>query len=727
MRKVYRNLVMVVLALTASNTVSGQTIFDPVLDPTAQIKQTVDNGQTWESAYMWYPGQLAAYRQQWLREQSKNRCVNVGYPGKFNAPAEVTYFKQTCSLKQPTEIHWQAALSQAVTVTLDGKEVSGNGTLSIPKGKHTLLFKVTTHQQLPALIVEGLPQEGWLAGLNESQWAPVESDARFNQPNLSPNRRINQQVTVGAKQLIPIKNATVSNGIALNKNGTVLIDFFHNEVGVVELTAEGTGKLHFIVGESTEEVFNEDTKLFEQRPIPDVELASGTQSILLPERALRYLKVSATQQAHIKEVKFHTFMWPVQFDFAFDSSDKLLNDMVNAGIATLHTSLHDFNLDGIRRDFLPWSMDEVISMIGLNVTFSDRMVARNNISIALMPANPQISDWGIVDYPLHALIGLKLDYLRYGDLTTVEMYRDRIFGQLDFYAQQQDERGFISAAKPSSGFIPGWSRDNGPDDYGIAAYPQMMLYENFRIGAFFADKLKDRARAKDYRQRAEKLKDNIMQHFWDESKYAFINGYRTDGSKDERISHHAQYWSVLTDLYPAAHYNELFDKVIPSIPNYKGNISYEKGYEAFAYFKAGRTADFRNLLNEVWGDWLQQGYTRFPENFSVYGDVAKQLTFYNRPYGLSLCHGANGVPPIALAVYGIFGFSQSDSKPNQYTLAPNLMDLSYAQGRFPVKEGIISLRVTPDKIEVEIPAGCEVKVQTATGVTVLKRAGKYSL
>ena len=37
--------------------------------------------------YMWYPGQLAAFYQQQCARTSKERCVNVGYPGKFFAKA----------------------------------------------------------------------------------------------------------------------------------------------------------------------------------------------------------------------------------------------------------------------------------------------------------------------------------------------------------------------------------------------------------------------------------------------------------------------------------------------------------------------------------------------------------------------------------------------------------------------------------------------------------------
>ena len=724
-----RNIIISVLAgLLAMPVLAQQKIYDPVLDPEVRVIP-LEKQEVWENtSYMWYPGQLAAYRQQWLREQSQSRCMDVGYVGKFNPMQEVTWFKTNVNVKEVTTLTFASAGAENVEVTDNGKPFSGE----LSKGKHELVFKVNTKNQLPALIVNHHGNASWKASLDGKNWMPVETDARYNQPGVSPNNRINELAVINPKNIIPIKNYGVGqsiNGISLGKNGAVIYDFWYDEVGTIVIDASSTGKLHFTVGESVEEVMNEVTKKFEQRPIEDVQLTGERQTISLPERALRYVKVSATEPMTIYGVKFEAKMWPVkEMLMTFESSDQGLNDLFNAGVATLHTSMHDFNLDGIKRDFLPWSMDAVASMLGMNLLMGDRQVARNNISIALMPPSPQQSDWGIVDYPLHALIALKQDYLRYGDLTTFEMFRDRIFQQMDFYIQVQDENGFIHASKPSSGFIPGWSRDNGPDDYGVACYPQIMLYENFRIAAYFCRLLKDNARAKEYTRRADQLEKNILNHFWDTEQKAFVNGYREDGSLDKRISHHAQYWAVLADIYPERLYDYLYETVIPSIPRYKDNISYEKGYEALAYIKAGRTKEFLQLLDEVWGDWLRQGYSRFPENFMVNEDVTKQLMFYGRSFGLSLCHGANGAPPVVLAAYGIFGFSQNDQKPNEYILSPNLLNLDWAKGRIPVKEGFIHISLTKNGTsEIEIPVGCQLTINYGGKTQVFKKAGKHRL
>lgn len=627
--------------------------------------------------YIWYPGQLAAYLQRQQLERSKARCVNVGYPGKFNRAAKETWFRK-------------------------GKEVK----------------RVAAEGHLPACYVDD--PKGWEVSLDGKHWNIPETDSRYSRQDLRPDAEHEQTVAISPHSLIPLRNVT---GTHLRHNACLLVDFYELEVGSVELTATGDAQLRFQVGETPEEALNTDEKLFEQRPI-EAYMVKGNQKIQLPERALRYVAVYCDGDAELSDIVFRAKLWPVKQLFTFHCSDSLLNTLFNVGVKTLHTSMHNFYLDGVKRDYLPWAMDGIVSQLAGDYLFGDRQMARNSISIALMPTDPSVRDWGIVDYPLHALIGLKHDYLRYGDLSTVRMFRDRIHQQLAFYEQQQDERGFIVARRPSSGYIPGWSRNQGPSDYGVAAYGQMMLYENFRIAAYFARLLGDRKLAKHYNQRASTLADSITKHFWDSERHAFINGYYKNGKPDTRLSHHAQYWAVLTGLYPKEYIGELYSEVLPGMDYYRKNISYEKGYEALAYIRTGHTQEYGDLLNEVWGGWLAEDQVRFPENFSIGAPFAQQLSFYSRPYGLSLCHGANGVPPVLFVLHGILGFSQSDVRPNEYTLSPNLLNLSHATGSIPVKEGFIRVSLQRDGTStVEIPAGCTVIYKNKR----FSKAGKYTL
>jgi len=717
--------------LNLSHASAQNTPFDPLLDPGCnKVSKAVV--EEWNSNYIWYPGLLSAHLQKIQKKKSEMRCVNVGYPGKFMKATSQTFFRKEVKLTQQTQIQWNT--TGEAKVTIDGQDqAKGLNSITLQPGKHTLLFDITNHDKLPALIIKGKGVEeikGWQVSLDNNYWNIPETDVRYNKPSVSPDEDQDITVSISPDNYVLLRNSRNNNGkLQIGENGSLMVDFRHLEVGNVIVEVTGSGKLSFTVGESPEETLNENTKYFEQFPIAPYTLTGKTQEIVLPERALRYMKISSDRPCTISSIRFEAKMWPVEFLMQFESDNKAINDLFNAGVATLHTSMHNFYLDGVKRDYLPWAMDAIVSSLGGDYVFGDRQVSRSGISIALMPPNPQASDWGIVDYPLHALVGIKQDYMRFGDLSTTLMFKDRIIQQMSLYESVQDVNGFFKGEPPTTGFIPGWSRKMGPEDYGIATYGQMMLYQNFKIGAYLAKLWRDNALAKRYEDRANKLGESIITHFWDNEKKAFINGYRQNGDKDDRVSHHAQYWGVLTGLYPEEHYDHLYDYELPSIPFYKGYISYEKGYECLAYIKAGRIKDMFTLLNEVWGDWLRQGNTRFPENFSLGAPLQEQLVFYERPYGLSLCHGANGVPPIVAVLHGIYGFYQSDENITEYTLKPNLMDMNWAKGRIPVKEGFIQLELNKTGIStVEIPDNCIVKLFSGQSEKplIIKKAGKYN-
>ena len=318
--------ILVYLSLCASAyTIQAQNIqYDPLLDPAVEIPDTpVRNGN---GEYIWYPGQLSAHLQQKRLKESEKRCMNVGYPGKFYAPVYHTSFRKEVILPTETPIEW----------TSTGKvKVSVNG-------------KVST--------------DNWKASMDGTEWNIAETSPVFGTAGRMPLDDPETEVTIHPVSILPIRNATVENQkIKIQKNGYILVDFFHIEVGKVSFIAKGEGKLTAFVGESPEEALNENIKLFEQYPIESYSLTEGEQQIILPERAVRYLKIFSDKECEISDVKFKAKIWPVDFLMSFECNDERMNNIWNASVASLHTSTHGFYLDGIKRDYLPWSMDAVLS------------------------------------------------------------------------------------------------------------------------------------------------------------------------------------------------------------------------------------------------------------------------------------------------------------------------------------------------------------------------------
>ena len=709
--------------------------FDPSLAPNVTIVSR-QSQEEWNSRYMWYPGQLAAFYQQQCARISKERCVNVGYPGKFFAKNNHVWFRKEVRLKKESSLCWEGPSDIVLYINGVKQSVSGKQVI-LPVGRSSLLFEVTTDDSLPCIILKGAGLENpdeWQVSMDKEHWTIPESAVMYNKPGVLPDAPQDMTARIKPSQILPMRNAEMQgkDGISIGKNGYVLIDFFHLEIGTLTFQAKGKGTITVRVGETPEEALERDDKKLEQYPLAPVTLSEEGGTITLPERALRYVSLECDKGAEITSLRFDASLWPVEHQMQFETDDDYVNNLFKMSSATLHTSMHRFYLDGVKRDFLPWSMDALVSTLAGDYLFGDQQVSKNGISIALMPLDPQKSDIGIPDYPLHALFGLKQNYLRFGDLATSLQYKDRIIQLLDFYASIVDENGFVHGnyGDRQFGYTPGWSTYNGPVRKGVAAYAQIMLYYNYVTGAYFADLWKESELADRYRKLARNLKKKIFEHFWDDDRKVFINGTMNDNvTVDKRISHHAQYWGILADIFPKEHYDNLFENVLPNLPNYYEVVSYEKGYEFLAYAKAGRIKELWDHIYGVFGDWMDQGHTRFPENFMMNASRARQLVFYNRPYGLSLCHGANGVPVVVGALNGLIGFSQSSMKTNEYTIKPELLHLKWIHSRIPVKEGYIVLKLNAEgESTIDIPAGCTVRIIKKTGKKplVLRKQGGYS-
>lgn len=731
-----KRLKLLGIFITASLCCYAQTKeFDPSLDPNVTIVSR-QSQEEWNSRYMWYPGQLAAFYQQQCARISKERCVNVGYPGKFFAKNNHAWFRKEVRLKKESSLCWEGPSDIILYINGVKQSVSGKQVI-LPVGRSSLLFEVTTDDSLPCIILKGAGLENpdeWQVSMDKEHWTIPESAVMYNKPGVLPDAPQDMTARIKPSQILPMRNAEMQgkDGISIGKNGYVLIDFFHLEIGTLTFQAKGKGTITVRVGETPEEALERDDKKLEQYPLAPVTLSEEGGTITLPERALRYVSLECDKGAEITSLRFDASLWPVEHQMQFETDDDYVNNLFKMSSATLHTSMHRFYLDGVKRDFLPWSMDALVSTLAGDYLFGDQQVSKNGISIALMPLNPQKSDIGIPDYPLHALFGLKQNYLRFGDLATSLQYKDRIIQLLDFYASIVDENGFVHGnyGDRQFGYTPGWSTYNGPVRKGVAAYAQIMLYYNYVTGAYFADLWKESALADRYRKLARNLKKKIFEHFWDDDRKVFINGTMNDNvTVDKRISHHAQYWGILADIFPEEHYDNLFENILPNLPNYYEVVSYEKGYEFLAYAKAGRIKELWDHIYGVFGDWMDQGHTRFPENFMMNASRARQLVFYNRPYGLSLCHGANGVPVVVGALNGLIGFSQSSMKTNEYTIKPELLHLKWIHSRIPVKEGYIVLKLNAEgESTIDIPAGCTVRIIKKIGKKplVLREQGGYS-
>src|SRR4051812_13135001 len=172
--------------------------------------------------------------------------------------------------------------------------------------------------------------------------------------------------------------------------------------------------------------------------------------------------MSVSGEAQVQDVRFDASLWPAEEKGSFESSDQDLNSIWKTAVATLRSNMHDFYLDGIRRDGLLWH-DGPLTLEAYERVFFDADLSRQTLIGETLPENPTIRDVGIIDAPMYDLIGFETEYMVRGDASFSRMFRDRIVDIVRFYESLRNDQGFVNAAHVEPyGFFPDWWRPRKP-------------------------------------------------------------------------------------------------------------------------------------------------------------------------------------------------------------------------------------------------------------------------
>lgn len=637
------------------------------------------------------------------------RCVDVGYPGAFRQAETITYFRRRAVLESGTSIRWSAP-SGRVRLILNGD--TADITLRkavLPAGATEIVAVVDFTASLPCFILDGASLttgSQWEASLDRVSWVEAEADPALADPTSLPDSRRECRVDISPARVVTAYRTSVAgNAISVEPGGDFVVDFWHDELGALAWEASGSGALSVVVGESLEEVRNLDPRHFEQRSLPVISLTDRRTTVVLPERCVRYARFRASATCEIRNLRLEASVWPVKYRGRFESSDPKLNAIWSAAAATMHANMHDFYLDGIRRDALPWH-DGLLVLEAGECVFLDAEIARHSILVQTLPAKASLHDMGLMDAQLYLLAAFESEYLARGDVAFSRRHRDRIEDVLGLFLSLQDSRGFVNGRDVEPyGFFPDWSatKDSGPDPHGTPAYAQMLLMRAFEIGRAFGVRWGAAALADRYGSAARKLRQSIREHFWEPSEGAFINGLDRDGAPDRRFTSFAQVNGVLFDLAAPSEWDSMFSRVLENPARRARNFSVSQPWEFLAYAKAGRVRESVARLRSAWGGSLDRGYSRFPEDIRVGDTPEQQLVFYGRPFGNSLCHAWAGAAPVLGLVRGVLGIWPTEGGHQRCRIAPRLGGLEWARGSVPVPSGDIRVEIDSRGARVDLP------------------------
>jgi hypothetical protein len=184
------------------------------------------------------------------------------------------------------------------------------------------------------------------------------------------------------------------------KNNVRLYDFGVILLGRVVISVAGGSAPRLNVGESLAEALSEVTEHCEQST-EVVQGEEGTTWESVHLLAFRFVCVEL-QEEQLVEVSCRAQYHPVQYRGAFCASDHILSKVWMNAAYTARLCMHDFLIDGIKRDRLPWAGDLCVSLLANAYTFCDGDIVRRQ-SLAVLGRlfiTAQGNITGIVDYSL---------------------------------------------------------------------------------------------------------------------------------------------------------------------------------------------------------------------------------------------------------------------------------------------------------------------------------------
>ncbi len=685
-------------------------IFDPILDNRLQ-RLSKEEQAHWDASWIWYPGQRASHLQSQGLRKALDRCRYVGYPGNFRHPEYHAFFRKRAVVAAKTTIQWQC-LSGRTRVAVNGYDIDlTTREYTLEPGEVEILVSIDFSESLPCFIMQGAAfntDDSWETSLDRKNWQKAECFPAITSPGRSPMAASESVLRVPIQEVIACSNASVQNNmVTFDGPGEVIVDFWYYELGQITLEAKGSTTLQVFAGQSISEVKNEDLVHFEQKPFEPIISPNG--SYTLPEACVRFVRIKADGPCTITQLCFDASVTEVEYKGGFECSDERLNEIWLASAATVHTCMHDFFLDAIYRDALPWGMDGCGAIAASDCVFYDRVTARQQILSQTLPQNADKDDLGSVylDFAMYSVLGFEYDYMVTGDKAFIARYCDRIEEIVDIYQSFQNARGYISGVEAGGrNFFPDWAALSLPIDLqGTPAYAQMLLMHIIEFAAQAAQLAGKAKKAEVYAKSAAQLRSSIREDFWDVKKRAFINGYDRSGKKDEGLSMYAQVFGILFDLCTGEEAGGMIEHVVNNHEYRAKNVSLSQAWELQAYAKAGKMDLMLSYIKRVWGYNLDLGYNRILEDIDITDGPIEALEFYGRKFGLSHCHAVLGAGPVIAMARGVLGVQPSEPGYAHTVIAPQLGSLKWAKGAVPTPQGCISVDLNENTGRVSLPSG----------------------
>lgn len=680
-------------AQSKAHELSKFAIIDPAYSSGELLPESAinDKGTNW----IYGASELECWRLQLLQQQKDSAELNVGYPGVFHKSYTAGSFRLRLTDPLRTESISFRAVGQGklyINDLLIGsfQDSDSGHTINLKKSiKINLIqFDIDTRDEPIALLIDIRELS---TSLDRWEWKPKNGDwepAFHFPPNFLklPPHKLEDPTIV-------LKPESVKDN---------LYDFGRELYGYLMISSNDRPEI--TVGESEKEALDVNNKVREQSA-ELVNISAGVWKSKYP-LAFRYLFIENRQ---ISDIACHAIYSPASYKGAFACSDSALTQIWMNSAYTLRLCMHDFFLDGIKRDRLPWAGDLAMSLLVNASTFSEKEPVRRSL-VALGRAGIKEKDInGIIDYSLWWIISQDLYQLYYEDPLHLTREWSRIKETLIDLSARCDSDGFLIPAKDNWLFID-WV------DQEKWTALQILWWWAQNSGAKLAQRAGDIITADQWMNSAGRLKTNLLKAAWSAEDQIWL-------SKNDTVSEttrHPNFLAVVSGMTTSDHYAGI-KKLLENSSVKPAGTPYMAGFEVMALAQIGNTDYMLNHVNDYWGGMLKMGASTFWEAYDPNETYEEQYSFYGRPYGKSLCH-AWSAGPAAFLPSGLFGLKPTADGWKRFTLDPNTGNLEWSSVCVPTKYGNITVDIENNEIQISIPEGTilEWKGKEIKGGRILK-------
>lgn len=641
--------------------------------------------------WLYHWSDLESYLLKRMRHEAFFTCINVGHPGHFKNFNSVIFLRHHFDLNQiPPNCYITIFFSGIIDLRINEQLIVPHyealkpieyriDIKSVLKEKENkVMVRVHRIDQPPTFLLDSpfLQTDGtWEISYDSQNWQapacfPYENKTMF------PHQETLPTITIRPKK--------IEKGI---------YDFGIELLGKPVFKTESEVK--FYVGESLPEAQNSKEQDFEQN-VPSLDAASS-ENIVSQNFALRYLRIDAPNYQKVTDAKFIASFYPTRYRGAFACSDNMLNKIWMSSSYTLRLCMQELLVDGIKRDRLPWGGDLFLGNLCNTYSFAEPNVVARTMT-ALYSQSPQASDInGIADYTLYWIITLR-DYVYfYGDVDYLKRVEKWLLQLLQILASKEDSNGLLPSNQFSWIFID-WVRINH-EDYSSCI--QMLYIMALEAASQIFKLLNNQKQSNQLQQKLQHLQGLCQTFFWNTNHNIFVDNWQNN-NQGNHISRYPNIFAILSNTAKENQTKHLVKNILLNQAIEPVGTPFMKALECKALAKCGQIEPMLLNIATYWGGMLKKDATTFWEAYNESDDELEQYSFYNRPFGKSLCH-AWSAGPVFLLSSELFGIQCSEIGWKRFIAFPKPMGLEWACVSIPIPNGLIRVWQEKNVFSVSVP------------------------